>query len=151
MGSRILILAAGSPIQAQQTQSTFHRRAQRNASRCRDVRQQSRSLARWNQSLRHSPNSALLRFSAIISRYFFSDIFPKSFRVREVAWFYLRSSLGVGKMLARKRTREFQPCAFCLRIFLSATRSRTARRNFSRSAGLSMSSLRFVASATVLA
>ena len=94
---------------------------------------------------------ALLRLSAIISRYFFPDIFPKSFRVREVAWFYLRSSLGVGKMLARKRTREFQPCAFCLRIFLSATRSRTARRNFSRSAGLSMSSLRFVASATVLA
>ena len=55
------------------------------------------------------------------------------------------------KMLARKRTREFQPRPFCFRIFLPATRSRTARRNFSRSAGLSMSSLSFIASATVLA
>jgi len=55
------------------------------------------------------------------------------------------------KMLARQRTREFQPCPFCFRIFLPATRSRIARRNFSRSAGLSMSSLRFIASATVLA
>src|SRR5438552_6277334 len=56
-----------------------------------------------------------------------------------------------GKRLVRKRTREFQPCAFCFRIFLPATRSRTARRNFSRSAALPMSSLRFIASATVLA
>ena len=31
--------------------------AQRNAFRRRDVRQQSRSFARWNQSLRRSPNS----------------------------------------------------------------------------------------------
>src|SRR6516164_2523664 len=45
----------------------------------------------------------------------------------------------------------FQPCPFCFRIFLPATRARTARRNFSRSAGSSMSSLRFIASATVLA
>ncbi len=50
-------------------------------------------------------------------------------------------------MLARKRTREFQPGPFCFGIFLPATRSRIARRNFSRSAGLSMSSLRFIASA----
>jgi len=50
-----------------------------------------------------------------------------------------------------ERTRQFQPCPFCFRIFLPATRSRTARRNFSRSAGLSMSSLSFIASATVLA
>src|SRR4029077_6123057 len=55
------------------------------------------------------------------------------------------------KMLVRKRTREFQPRRFCFRILLPATRSRTARRNFSRSAGLSMSSLRFIASATALA
>ena len=55
------------------------------------------------------------------------------------------------KMLVRKRTREFQPRPFCVGIFLPATRSRTARRNFSRSAGLSASSLRFIASATVLA
>jgi hypothetical protein len=48
-----------------------------------------------------------------------------------------------GKMFARSRTREFQPCPFCFGIFLPATRSRTARRNFSRSAGLSMSSLRW--------
>jgi hypothetical protein len=32
-------------------------RAQRKAFRRRDVRQQSRSFAAWNQSLRHSPNS----------------------------------------------------------------------------------------------
>jgi hypothetical protein len=50
-----------------------------------------------------------------------------------------------------RKTRELQPCPFCFRIFLAATRSRTARRNFSRSAGLSMSKLRFIASATVLA
>ena len=55
------------------------------------------------------------------------------------------------KMLVRKRTGEFQPGRFCFGIFLPATRSRTARRNFSRSAGFSMSSLRFIASATVLA
>jgi hypothetical protein len=37
-----------------------------------DARQQSRLFARWNQSLRRSPNShpALLRLSAMISRYF---------------------------------------------------------------------------------
>ena len=52
------------------------------------------------------------------------------------------------KMLVRKRTREFQPGRFYFGIFLPATRSRTARRNFSRSAGVSMSSLRFIASAT---
>ena len=51
-----------------------------------------------------------------------------------------RTANRTGKMLARKRTREFQPGPFCFRIFLPATRSRTARRNFSRSAGLSMSS-----------
>src|SRR5216117_347523 len=54
------------------------------------------------------------------------------------------------KMLARKRTREFQRCRFSFGIFLPATRSRIARRNFSRSAGLSASRLRFIASATVL-
>jgi hypothetical protein len=40
----------------------------------------------------------------------------------------------------RKRTREFQLRPFYFRIFLPATRSRTARRNFLRSAGLSASS-----------
>jgi hypothetical protein len=49
----------------------------------------------------------------------------------------------------RKRTREFQPRPFCFGIFLPATRSRIARRNFSRSAGLSASSLRFIAPAMV--
>ena len=49
----------------------------------------------------------------------------------------------------RKRTREFQPRPFCFGIFLPATRSRTARRSFSRSAGLSASSLRFSAPAMV--
>src|SRR5205814_8399274 len=64
---------------------------------------------------------------------------------------YVGQTAKLGKMLARKRKREFQPCAFCLRIFLSATRSRTARHNFSRPAGLSMSSLSLIASVTVLA
>ena len=49
------------------------------------------------------------------------------------------------------RAREFQPRRFCFGIFLPATRSRIARRNFSRSAGLSASILRFIACATVLA
>jgi hypothetical protein len=44
-------------IQVQQMRSTFHPHAQRNAFRRRDARQQSRSFARWNQSLRRSPNS----------------------------------------------------------------------------------------------
>src|SRR6476620_6841186 len=39
----------------------------------------------------------------------------------------------------------------CFRIFFPATRSRTSLRNFSRSAGLSMSTFRFIASATILA
>ena len=34
-----------------------------------------------------------------------------------------------------RRARELQPCPFCFGIFLQATRSRTARRNFSRSPG----------------
>ena len=55
------------------------------------------------------------------------------------------------KMLVRKRTREFQPRRFRFGIFLPATRPRIARRSFSRSAGLSASSLRSIASATVLA
>ena len=46
-----------SQIQVPETQSAFHPRAQRNAFRRRDVRLQSRSFARWNQSLRRSPNS----------------------------------------------------------------------------------------------
>jgi hypothetical protein len=50
----------------------LHSLAQRTAVHRRDVRQQSRSFARWNQSLRRSPNSnpALLRLSAMISQYF---------------------------------------------------------------------------------
>jgi endonuclease/exonuclease/phosphatase family metal-dependent hydrolase len=40
-----------------ETRSASHPRAQRNAFRRRDARPQSRSFARWNQSLRHSPNS----------------------------------------------------------------------------------------------
>jgi hypothetical protein len=44
-------------IQVPETQSAFHPNAQRNAFRRRDVRQQSRSFARWDQWLRPSPNS----------------------------------------------------------------------------------------------
>jgi hypothetical protein len=44
-----------SPIQVPKTHSVFHPLAQRDAFRCRGARQQSRSFARWNQSLRRSP------------------------------------------------------------------------------------------------
>ena len=72
-------------------------------------------------------------------------------RLEEASWFSKAQVNRTTKCLPERRTREFQPCRFCFGIFLPATRSRTARRNFSRSAGLSMSSLRFIASATVLA
>src|SRR4030095_15381742 len=49
-----------SEIQAPQTQSAFHRRAQRNAFRRRNARQQRRSYARWNPPLKASPNSIRL-------------------------------------------------------------------------------------------
>src|SRR4029077_2068591 len=51
------ITFTASAIRAPQTRPAFHPHEQRNAFRCRDVRQQSRSFARWNQSLRCSPNS----------------------------------------------------------------------------------------------
>jgi hypothetical protein len=51
---------AESPIQVLETRLTFHQLAQRNAFRCRGARQQSRSFARENQWLRHSPNSNAL-------------------------------------------------------------------------------------------
>src|SRR6266478_2141691 len=59
-------------IRVPQTQSAFHRPAQRNACRRRDARLQSRSFARWNQWLTRSLNAepALLRLSVIISQYF---------------------------------------------------------------------------------
>jgi hypothetical protein len=44
-------------------------------------------------------------------------------------------------------SQRLREAPFCFGIFLPATRSRTARRNFSRSAGLSASRLRFIASA----
>jgi hypothetical protein len=40
-----------------ESQSVFHLRAQRSVDRRRDVRLQSRSFARWNQSLIRNPNS----------------------------------------------------------------------------------------------
>jgi len=40
-----------SPILVPQTPSTFHPHAQRNAFHHHDARLQSRSFARWNQSL----------------------------------------------------------------------------------------------------
>jgi hypothetical protein len=60
-----------SPLPIQETPLTFHPRAQRNASRRRDARQQSRSFARWNESLRHSPKLQpdALSLSAISSKY----------------------------------------------------------------------------------
>jgi hypothetical protein len=58
-----------SPLRVRQTPSAFHPRAQRNAFRRRDARQQPRLFARWNQSLRPSPNSN--RLTEIVS-----DDFP---------------------------------------------------------------------------
>jgi hypothetical protein len=57
-----------SPLPVPQKPSTFHPRAQRNASCHRNARQQSRSFARWYQSLRRSSQlqPALLRLSAMI-------------------------------------------------------------------------------------
>jgi hypothetical protein len=49
-----------SPRKAQQTPLAFHPPAQRNASRRRDARLQSRTFARSNQSLRRSPNHEVL-------------------------------------------------------------------------------------------
>jgi hypothetical protein len=46
-----------SPFPIPETQSDFHRHAQRNAFHRRGVRQQSRSFAPQNQGLIHSPNS----------------------------------------------------------------------------------------------
>ena len=57
-----------SPILVPQTQSAYHPHAPRNAFRHRDARQQSRSFARWNQSLRHSPNSSPLGVHRILRR-----------------------------------------------------------------------------------
>ena len=45
-----------SPFPVQKTQSAFHRHAQQNAFRSH-ARQRSRSFARWNQSLQHTPSS----------------------------------------------------------------------------------------------
>jgi hypothetical protein len=60
-----------SPIPVPRKPIAFHPPAQRNAFR-RDVRLQSRSFGRENQSLRHTPQlqPALLRFSAMISQSF---------------------------------------------------------------------------------
>jgi len=46
-----------SSARVQEMQSAYRQRARRNAFRRCDVRQQSRSCARWSQSLTHSPNS----------------------------------------------------------------------------------------------
>jgi len=49
-----------SPIPVPETRSVFPPRAERTAFRYRDVRLQSRSFARWKQSLRRSPSSIRL-------------------------------------------------------------------------------------------
>jgi hypothetical protein len=46
-----------SQVQVPETQSIFHPRAQRNAFRRRDARQQSRSVARENQWLIRNPKT----------------------------------------------------------------------------------------------
>ena len=67
------------------------------------------------------------------------------------AKFYSRAHRAVIRVYDFPRCERFPIMPFYFGIFLSATRPRIARRNFSRSAGLSASSLRFIASATVLA
>jgi hypothetical protein len=61
-----------TPGSAPQTPSTFHPRAQRNAFRHRDARQQSRSFSRWNQSLDDTAPTPtrFAELSAIITQYF---------------------------------------------------------------------------------
>src|SRR5215203_2178239 len=49
--SRLFAASTDSQIQVAKIQSAFHRRAQRNGFRRRDVRRQSRSFAGWSQSL----------------------------------------------------------------------------------------------------
>jgi hypothetical protein len=87
-----------SPIQVPEKQSAFHPRAQRNAFRHRDVGLQSRSFARWNQSLRHSPQHppALLRLSAIISQYF-TRFAPGIYHVAFCSAFKEPFQRGLGK------------------------------------------------------
>src|SRR4029453_13163636 len=99
-------------------QLAFHLHAQRNASRRRDVRLQSRSFARCNQSLRRSPNSnrLWLRLSAMISQYFmlcrawllFVDSMVelyRSFDAGEATSFWKRGSFRIGSNLESGRTR----------------------------------------------
>jgi hypothetical protein len=51
----LILTLRESPIRVPQKQSTFHPRAQRNASRRRDTHQRRRSFARWNSLLGRSP------------------------------------------------------------------------------------------------
>jgi hypothetical protein len=74
-----------SPIRVPQTPSAFHPHAQRNAFRRRGVRQHSRSFARWNQSLRRSPNSN--RRCSDCQR-----LFPNISRARKCGQRYLEST-----------------------------------------------------------
>jgi hypothetical protein len=59
-----------------QERLTFHPHAQQNAFRRRDARPQSRSFARWNQSLRRSPTSNRLCWRAPTERYNIRRILP---------------------------------------------------------------------------
>src|SRR5262249_36700015 len=63
------------PISVPKTRSVFHPRAKRNAFRRRDVRQQSRSFALYDQRLTRIPKlqPAFLRLSATISQCFTRD------------------------------------------------------------------------------
>src|SRR5215469_5671453 len=61
-----------SPVPVPETQSAFHPRAQRNAFRRRDVRQQRRLFALLNPLLRHSP---LIHTASIKTGTPFSPVF----------------------------------------------------------------------------
>ena len=60
-------LLARIPASSSKKSSTFDPRAQQNACRHRDARQQSRSFARWNPLLRRSPNSNRGRMGSVLT------------------------------------------------------------------------------------
>jgi hypothetical protein len=64
-----------SPLVVPEAQSAIHLRDQRTASHRRDVRQQSRSFARWNQSLKYSPKLQPCFIETV------GDYFPHAFQI----------------------------------------------------------------------
>src|SRR6266480_2069544 len=105
------------PIRVPETQSAFHPRLQRNASRCRDVRLQSRLFARWHPRLIRSPNSIRPAFRIALESFLIAG-WLTWYRWRSTArnfdlfiatraiHCHSRSSLFNGKMLTAARAVE---------------------------------------------